>query len=144
MLAYLFRGNDKSCLDLPRFLYVNDPNIHTQIECKDYQGLQFAEDVKNYYGNKADGGSIIPPNGCTLSITSKPNEYCSPNPFITGTYYQDGPQSSTTYSQTTSTVPPKPTYPKKACMTQYQFLTNRNYYGKKCLKEVSSTNNFIL
>jgi len=129
-----FKGD--SCMGLPKFVDVQDQKAH-EIMCKDYQGLQYKENVKSMYGNNFQ---VFPPEKCETSITSPPDMYCDPNPFITRTYYKDGPSASTTTvsgvttstaspATTTGPQPPSP-IPKHACMTPYQFLTNRNFYSE--------------
>ena len=102
-----------SCLGLPKFVSRFNSTYHTDRHCKPYDGMQFS--------NQGKYRSVIPtpetPPICSVNITTPPNPYCEPNPFISFAYYEDDDGDSNTV-------------PSKACMSTYQFLSNRNFKGK--------------
>ena len=102
-----------SCLGLPKFVSRFNEAYHNDYHCKPYDGMQFS--------NQGKYRSVIPvpltPPKCIVNITTPPNPFCEPNPFISFAYYKDFDGESNKV-------------PNTSCMSTYQFLSNRNYRGK--------------
>ena len=79
----------------------NNGETHQKV-CLPYSGLENLDPVLNQSLTCKE-----------VSPRSPPSPYCEPNVYNTGANYSD-PEN-------------KDPFPRMACMTPYQFLTNRNY-----------------